>query len=94
MKILNSQKTITEAWSEKPNALSVASIKDKYIRANTAKLLENQDRWVKKGMRLDEDFSMGVAGATGLNQGIPHGGPGKGVLPNISMEMSGMSPSR
>lgn len=85
MKILNSQKTITEAWSEKPNALSVASIQDKYIRANTAKLLENQDRWVKKGMRLDEDFSMGVAGATGLNQGIPHGGPGKGVLPNISM---------
>ena len=85
MKILNSQKTITEAWSDKPNALSVASIQDKYIRANTAKLLENQDRWVKKGMRLDEDFSMGVAGATGLNQGIPHGGPGKGVLPNISM---------
>ena len=48
MKILSSQKTITEAWSEKPNALSVASIGDKYIRANTAKLLENQDRWVKK----------------------------------------------
>lgn len=30
---------------------------------------------------LNEDFSMGVAGATGLNQGIPHGGPGKGCLP-------------
>lgn len=28
-----------------------------------------------------EDFSMGVSGPTGLNQGIPHGGPGKGVLP-------------
>ena len=85
MKVLNSQKTITEAWSDKPNALSVSSIQDKYIRANTAKLLENQDRWVRKGMRLDEDFSMGVGGATGLNQGIPNGGPGKGVLPNISM---------
>lgn len=30
---------------------------------------------------LNEDFSMGVEGPTGLNQGIPHGGPGKGVLP-------------
>ena len=28
-----------------------------------------------------EDFSMGVSGPTGLNQGIPHGGPGKGCLP-------------
>ena len=30
---------------------------------------------------VDEDFSMGVSGPTGLNQGIHHGGPGKGVLP-------------
>ena len=30
---------------------------------------------------VNEDFSMGVEGPTGLNQGIPHGGPGKGVLP-------------
>lgn len=30
---------------------------------------------------LNEDFSMGVSGPTGLNQGIPHGGPGKGCLP-------------
>jgi hypothetical protein len=30
---------------------------------------------------VDEDFSMGVSGPTGLNQGIPHGGPGKGCLP-------------
>lgn len=29
----------------------------------------------------NEDFSMGVSGPTGLNQGIPHGGPGKGVIP-------------
>ena len=28
-----------------------------------------------------EDFSMGVSGPTGLNQGIPHGGPDKGCLP-------------
>lgn len=31
--------------------------------------------------QVKEDFSMGVGGPTGLNQGIPHGGPGKGVLP-------------
>lgn len=31
--------------------------------------------------QVKEDFSMGVEGPTGLNQGIPHGGPGKGVLP-------------
>lgn len=31
--------------------------------------------------RMNEDFSMGVEGPTGLNQGIPHGGPGKGVIP-------------
>lgn len=30
---------------------------------------------------VNEDFSMGVEGPTGLNQGIPHGGPGKGCLP-------------
>jgi hypothetical protein len=31
--------------------------------------------------QMNEDFSMGVEGPTGLNQGIPHGGPGKGCLP-------------
>lgn len=30
---------------------------------------------------VNEDFSMGVEGPTGLNQGIPLGGPGKGVIP-------------
>lgn len=30
---------------------------------------------------VEEDFTMGVSGPTGLNQGIPHGGPGKGCLP-------------
>lgn len=34
-----------------------------------------------KSEKMDEDFSMGVEGPTGLNQGIPHGGPGKGVIP-------------
>ena len=31
--------------------------------------------------QVKEDFTMGVEGPLGLNQGIPHGGPGKGVLP-------------
>lgn len=31
--------------------------------------------------QINEDFSMGVEGPTGLNQSIPHGGPGKGVIP-------------
>ena len=31
--------------------------------------------------QINEDFSIGVEGPTGLNQGIPHGGPGKGVIP-------------
>ena len=30
---------------------------------------------------VNEDFSMSVSGPTGLNQGIPQGGPGKGVIP-------------
>ena len=30
---------------------------------------------------VSEDFSMGVSGPTGLNQGIPNGGPGNGCLP-------------
>ena len=34
-----------------------------------------------KNIAVDEDFSMGVSGPTGLNQGIPQGGPGKGCLP-------------
>lgn len=78
------RKSITEVWSQKPNKLSVASIEDKYIRQNMAKLLENQDRF-RSGRSLNEDFSTGVSGPTGLNQGIPNGGPGKGVLPNVSM---------
>lgn len=35
----------------------------------------------KSNEPIKEDFSMGVEGPLGLNQGIPHGGPGKGVLP-------------
>ena len=37
--------------------------------------------YIKSRSEVNEDFSMGVEGPTGLNQGIPHGGPGKGVIP-------------
>jgi len=36
---------------------------------------------------MNEDFSTGVTGSTGLNQGIPHGGDGKGVFAPISMAL-------
>lgn len=35
----------------------------------------------KSNEHIKEDFSIGVEGPLGLNQGIPHGGQGKGVLP-------------
>jgi hypothetical protein len=41
-----------------------------------ADFLENEDDLI-----LDEDFSMGVGGPCGLDQGIPHGGDCKGCCP-------------
>lgn len=45
--------------------------------------LEETEKWIRAQYdgKIVEDFSMGVEGPTGLNQGIPHGGPGKGVIP-------------
>lgn len=85
MKILKEtrgQQSLVEKWSNAPKALSIKSIKDPYIRANTAKLLENQLHPC-----MNEDFSTGVTGSTGLNQGIPNGGDGKGVFAPISMAL-------
>jgi hypothetical protein len=42
---------------------------------------EAAERLINLIDQINEDFSMGVEGPTGLNQGIPHGGPGKGVIP-------------
>ena len=86
MKIINEVKqSLVERWEKAPRSLSVANIKDKYIKANTAKLLENQ-RAQSVGL-ITEDFSTGVSGPTGLNQGIPNGGDGKGVFAPISMAL-------
>src|SRR5574344_956819 len=86
MKIINEVKqSLVERWEKAPRSLSVANIKDKYIKANTAQLLENQ-RAQPVGL-ITEDFSTGVSGPTGLNQGIPNGGDGKGVFAPISMAL-------
>lgn len=50
-----------------------------FIKAEADPDQEAEDDYEQK--ETNEDFSMGVSGPTGLNQGIPHGGPGKGVLP-------------
>lgn len=49
--------------------------------ASMDKLLEIINFVAELDEPVNEDFSMGVEGPTGLNQGIPHGGPGKGVIP-------------
>lgn len=49
--------------------------------ASMDELLEIINFVVELDEPVNEDFSMGVEGPTGLNQGIPHGGPGKGVIP-------------
>lgn len=87
MKVIsNKRQSLVEKWENVHSGLSVAGIKDKYIKANTAKLLENQHTANLTSV-LNEDFSTGVEGSTGLNQGIPHGGDGKGVFAPISMAL-------
>ena len=58
---------------------------DKYVAVATDASREELDCIIDFVRELSnvvaEDFSMGVSGPTGLNQGIPHGGPGKGCLP-------------
>lgn len=73
---------ITEKWTKVPAQLSVASIADKQIRENTAKLMENQRR-----NALNEDFGMNVGAPLGANQGIPYGGDGKAVFAPIAMAL-------
>lgn len=42
--------------------------------------LDNVTHYIEYVKRVNEDFACGV-GDVGLNQGIPHGGDGKGVVP-------------
>lgn len=73
---------ITEKWTKVPAQLSVASIADRHIRENTAKLMENQRR-----NALNEDFGINVGAPLGANQGIPYGGDGKAVFAPIAMAL-------
>ena len=66
--------------------LSIASIKDKFIRDNMKKLVENQIRQ-DVGSALNEDFTMGVGAPLGADQGIPHGGDAKAVFAPISLAL-------
>ena len=66
--------------------LSIANIKDKYIRDNMKKLMENQIRQ-DLGSALNEDFTMGVGAPLGADQGIPHGGDSKAVFAPISLAL-------
>lgn len=88
MRIINEQtqpRSLVEKWSDaKLKGLSVESIKDKYIRENTAKVLENQ---LRAPFLTEAAFSTGVTGSTGLTNGIPQSGDGKGVYAGISMAL-------
>ena len=66
--------------------LSINGIKDKYIRENMKKLMENQIRQ-DVGSALNEDFTMGVGAPLGADQGIPHGGDSKAVFAPISLAL-------
>lgn len=66
--------------------LSINGIKDKYIRENMKKLMENQIRQ-DIGSALNEDFTMGVGAPLGADQGIPHGGDSKAVFAPISLAL-------
>lgn len=85
MKIIKKRPvSLVEKWMAAPKGLSVSSIKDPYIRANTAQLLENQ---LRQNDLREATFSTGVTGPSGLTNGIPTGGDGKGVIPNVSMAL-------
>ena len=45
------------------------------------KIDEALDILEKCGYDINEDFGIGVGGPCGLDQGIPHGGDGKGCCP-------------
>lgn len=81
------KKALMERWSTNINpSLSIASISDKYIRENMAKLMENQ-KAQDVSSALNEDFGMGVGAPLGADQGIPHGGDAKAVFAPISLAL-------
>lgn len=86
-RVATQPKSLVEKWMAAPKQLSVASIKDPYIRHNTARLLENQLRDSQASCLTEAAFSTGVTGSTGLTNGIPQSGDGKGVYAGIAMAL-------
>ena len=74
------RKEIVDYWSKVDEGLSVADIKNRYIKENVAQLMENQVTQDIYSGALLEDFGIGVGAPTGADQGIPHGGDAKAVL--------------
>ena len=75
-------------WSDVYNEILqndqyMQEVRDNWVNDDMSpgEMAEEILKWRAHDKGLDEDFCMGVEGPLGLNQGIPHGGPGKGVLP-------------
>ena len=94
MRIINEKmqrrqpRTLVEKWSNVPGALSVASIKNESVKEATARVLENAHRDYVAGRMNEATFSTGVTGPTGLANGIPQSGDGKGLWAGISMALN------
>lgn len=76
----------SENWNEVYNEILMnegwmQSVRDNWSNndMDPSEMAESVLKW--RNDTVQEDFTMGVEGPLGLNQGIPHGGPGKGVLP-------------
>lgn len=81
------RKEIVDYWSQVDEGLSVADIKNRYIKENVAQLMENQVTQDIYSGALLEDFGIGVGAPTGADQGIPHGGDAKAVFAPVSLAL-------
>ena len=81
------RKEIVDYWSKVDEGLSVADIKNRYIKENVAQLMENQVTQDIYSGALLEDFGIGVGAPTGADQGIPHGGDAKAVFAPVSLAL-------
>lgn len=81
------RKEVVDYWSQVDEGLSVADIKNRYIKENVAQLMENQCTQDIYSGALLEDFGIGVGAPTGADQGIPHGGDAKAVFAPVSLAL-------
>ena len=82
---------LVEKWSKAPGQLSIADIKDQYVKDNISVLLQNQQtKNIEQELFVENAFATGtgtvsVAGNPAGN--IPAGGAGNGVFAPISMAL-------